>query len=128
VITVEADDLDVEVDAFALVEALAVNLGEHYARQLLRGQRPEGGALPPNSKGEPLGRGDGTIATNWVVEPASGSKARAKSATGPYQEGGYHYAVRAMVDRGASPVSSDGKAGDIIIRIVDEAADRAVGL
>ena len=127
-IEVEADELDVHVDAFALAEELAVTLGEHYASQLLRGDRPEGGALPANAKGEPLGRGDGTIAENWWVEHAKGTDRLASSSTGPHQEGGYFYAVRAMVKRGASPVSDEGLAGAKIEAVIERHADETVGL
>lgn len=124
----EADELDVAVNSLALIEALADTMPDYYAGQLLRGQRPEGGAMPTNKKGQPLGLGSGTVATSWWATTPSGTPELATFSTGPYQEGGHFYAVRALVERGSSPVSSEGKAGALIDQLVQAAADRAVGL
>jgi hypothetical protein len=127
-IDVEADDLDVSVDALALVEALAASMPQYYAAAMLRGRTPDGGAMPTNKAGKPLGLGDGTIPNNWWTTSPGGSPQLAGFSTGPYQEGGYFYPVRSLVERGASPVGAEGKAGDLIDAIVSKAADKAVGL
>jgi hypothetical protein len=127
-VTVEIEPLEVHVDALALVDALAVELAEFYAAQMLRGRTPDGGAMPTNKRGQPLGLGDGTIPRNWEIERGAGDERAASSSTGPYQEGGYYYPVRRLVELGASPVGYDGKAGDLIEGIIDQAADRAIGL
>jgi hypothetical protein len=84
--------------------------------------------MPTNKKGQPLGLGDGTIPNNWWATAPSGSAQLAGFSTGPYQEGGYFYPVRALVERGASPVSAEGRAGDLIDAVISDAADKAVGL
>jgi hypothetical protein len=127
-IDVDADPLNVEANPLELVTELADVMPSYFARQLLAGNRPEGGALPANKSGKPLGLGNGTIATQWWTTQASGNEQMAGFSTGPYQEGGHFYAVRAMVEAGASPVSSEGNAGALIDKIVGRAADRAVGL
>ena len=127
-IEIEADPLDVEVNALELAADLAEVMPGYYARQLLRGQRPEGGALPANKSGQPIGVGSGTLATQWWTSTPTGTPTLASFSTGPFQEGGYFYAVRSMVEKGASPVSAEGKAGALIDEVVARAADRAVGL
>ena len=127
-VDMDIEPLDIAADAAELIQDLAEVMPEHYAAQLLRGQRPEGGAMPVNKKGQPLGLGSGTIATQWWTTAAAGTPKLASFSTGPFQEGGYHYAVRALVERGASPVSAEGKAGALIDEALERAADRAVGL
>jgi hypothetical protein len=127
-VEVEADELDVKVDAIGLIVELARVMPEHYAGSFLRGQRPEGGAMPLNKKGQPMAVGDGTIATNWVTTSPSGNAELAEFETGPYMEGGYFYAVRRLEELGSSPVSSEGKSAALIDEVVAAAADAAVGL
>lgn len=125
-ITMKAEPMAIEVDALALTEDLARTLGSYYAKQLEQGRRPEGGALPLNKKGQPIGRGSGTISDNWVTGTAHGSKSSASSSTSPWQEGGYFYAVRSMTEKGASPVSVEGRAGELISAVIARHADRMV--
>jgi hypothetical protein len=127
-IEVHVEPLNIEVNALGLAQALASAMPGFYARQMLRGRKPDGGAMPTNKRGEPLGLGNGTIATNWWASAPSGSASSAEFSTGPYQEGGYFYPVRALVERGSSPVGAEGQAGALIDQIVAEAADRAIGL
>ena len=114
------------IKAIVTVADLGPTMGKFYARSLDMGRKPDGGAMPLNDKGEPLGRGSGTIARNWTTSSPVGDKTSASISTAPYQEGGHFYAVRSMVERGASPVGSEGKAGALIDAIVSEHADRAV--
>ena len=125
-IKVQLPDLELHFDARRLVDDLATELSEHFAKSMLAGRLPDGSSTPTNKKGQPYGRGDGTIARNWEVGRATGTKARASSTSAPYQEGGYFYVVRSLEAKGASPAATDGKAGQLIDRIVAREADRAV--
>ena len=127
-IEVTIDPLGVEVDALQLIAELAEQLPQHYIDSFRRGQRPEGGAMPLNKRGKPIGVGSGTIANNWVTTPPSGGKLLASFETGPYTDGGYFYPIRRLVELGSNPVSAEGLAGALINAAVSRAADRAVGL
>jgi hypothetical protein len=100
-VEVTADPLDVEVNALELIVDLARVMPEYYKRTFLAGDLPEGGAAPRNKKGQPMGVGSGTIATNWETSSPSGDARAASFTTAPYQEGGRQPRERRGRGRGA---------------------------
>ena len=125
-ITVTQPDMTLDVDARDVCDELVGALSEHWAKSMLAGELPQGGSVPTNADGNPYGRGDGTIARNWETTKASGSAKKASATSAPYQKGGYQYPVRNLVRKGASPVSFEGRSADIIERVLERAAERAV--
>ncbi len=120
--TVETPEIGLELDARTIADALAEGMTDYWANQLRRGQRAEGGPMPLNSKGSPLGQGSGGIADGWTTERAQGGKDRATASSRPGQEGGYFWAVRSIQRRpGADIVSTDGQAARELDRIIEEA-------
>lgn len=45
-VTVEAEPLNVKVDALALIQDIAATIVPHYKSQFIAGNKPEGGARP----------------------------------------------------------------------------------
>lgn len=122
------EPIDLDVDASRLVAKLNLATAEHFRRSNLAGRTPDGRALPTNSKGQPLGRGSGTIANYWEIGGVEGDKLAATAANGPYMEGGYRFVVLRLEDEGASMVSMGGQTDALIDGIVSAEADRMVGL
>jgi hypothetical protein len=127
-VRIELPSMELRIDAAAIVEELNRSTAEHFARSFLAGRTPDGGALPRNKKGRPMGVGSGTIATRWERSATSGDASQAIADNGPYMEGGYYYAVQRLLDAGADIVSTEGQTDALISRIVSLAADRAVEL
>ena len=118
----KADPIEVDFDARELATRMAKAHADHCADALLSGQRADGrGSLPTNSKGQPKGRGKGTIANNWQVTEASGSAHQASATSSPYQEGGHFYAVRSLREKdGVDLATIEGAAGDAVDRAIQD--------
>lgn len=119
-VEVSVPDTDIGLDARTLAHSIAGSMSTYWADQLRSGQQAAGGPMPTNAKGQPLGNGGGPIADQWQTDEPTGTELRAESASAPYQEGRYQFAVRSL-QRRTDIVSVEGQAAARLEAAVDAA-------
>lgn len=125
-VRVEKPDLSLSIDLRTVANNVAVGMRDHWADQLDQGRQPTGEPLPDNKKGEPLGRGRGTLIRGWVVRSLGRRRGIGRAYVEPYKRGRYKPAVYVLAARGLLFQSFDGASRRAFDRIALEVAGDAL--